>query len=141
MILVVTAPRASDLPPDDLDGIIARDLVALTERLADNGVAIEAGALGGRFGYGAAFENAVFVMRPFCWCGREEGPNACPTCVDQCSDDPAEKKSPHFAVKGSAIEVRWYKWIGRSMEIAPADLTAVAWRVAFAFVMASVPRA
>lgn len=32
----------------------------------------DGGGLGGRFGYGANFENDVFMMHPFCWCEGED---------------------------------------------------------------------
>lgn len=138
-VTIVQAPRAEDLP-DTLEGVIARDLVTLTEYLVvTKGVQHEGGALGGRYGYGVVFENDVFQMHPFCWCGREEGPNACPWCVDQTTEPgDADRKTPHFRVKGTPIAIRWYKWIGRSMEIEPATLTGEAWREAFRRVEASL---
>lgn len=137
-IVVHQAPTARDLP-ESLEREIAVDLVDLTGRLRALGVEVAAGALGGRNGYGAVFENDTFQMHPFCWCGREEGPNACPWCVDQTTEpgDPG-RTSPHFRVKGTPVAVRWYKWIGRSMEVEPADLTAEAWRDAYARCLASL---
>lgn len=135
-VTVVTAPRARDLGGDTLEGIVSRDLVDLTERLVKNGQSVShAGYLGGEFGYGCHFKNDVFVMRPFCWCEL----SSCATCEDQSSEpgDP-EHVTPHFAVAGTPIEVRWYKWIGRSMEIGPADLTVETWREAFDRAIASV---
>lgn len=34
------------------------------------------GALGGEFGYGAVWDDDVFMMRPYCWCGGSD----CPWC-------------------------------------------------------------
>jgi hypothetical protein len=49
---------------------ITRDLRSLTSRLVDLGYTTLAGALGGEDDYGAAFENEVFGMHPYCWCER-----------------------------------------------------------------------
>ncbi len=61
------------------------------------------GLLGGLYGYGARWDNEVFSMHPFCWCDEEN----CPRC---------EGETPNFHHKKSGFKVRWYKYIGRSME-------------------------
>jgi len=102
------------------------------------------GGLGGEFGYGADFENDVFMMHPFCWCEKNDG--SCLWCVH--SDNPQfmpllnarfgtteenyyNKQTgyfdpPHFWHKSSDFRVRWYKWIGRDMVI-NRELTAQEW--------------
>ena len=57
--------------------------------------------------YGANFENDVFIMHPFCWCDKGN----CKYCDD-------ENPAPNFLHKDSGLEIHWYKYIGRSMEIA-----------------------
>ena len=49
----------------------------LTRELAERGEDISAGLLGGEYGYGAQFENNVFMMHPFCWCEADD----CPWCI------------------------------------------------------------
>lgn len=51
-------------------------LCILTQQLMARGNETSGGALGGAFGYGAHFENDVFLMRPYCWCERDD----CPWC-------------------------------------------------------------
>jgi hypothetical protein len=54
-------------------------LIALTEAIATIDQArLSRGILGGEFGYGADWENDVFFMKPYCWCGRE---GECPWCT------------------------------------------------------------
>jgi hypothetical protein len=123
------------LPPVS-DDQISRDLVWMTELLADAGAEISGGFLGGEFGYGAYFENETFMMHPFCWCERGD----CPWCLGcECEvEDRGEQHewpdrwvttktcancsqpsapAPNFLHKSSGTEVRWYKYIGRSMEV------------------------
>ena len=62
--------------PDETDAL-THGLVGLTEAIAQVDAELVAhGFLGGEFGYGARFENDVFVMRPFYWgdcdCGANE---------------------------------------------------------------------
>lgn len=181
----------------------------------------DGGGLGGRFGYGANFENDVFMMHPFCW--REEdnclwcGGSGCQVevsderhrsgcyqerlqvlrkkfgeqaewteekyfhvpygspnqkkyeiakrglCVemgqdfkfgnethctcgviderkaryDACECDwhvgrglfrfGAATEAPHFWHKPSGLQVRWYKWIGRDMELSNERLSGKEW--------------
>lgn len=56
--------------------------------------------------YGADFENDIFSMHQFCWCDEEK----CEYCRE-------EKPAPNFRHKASNLQVHWYKYIGRSMEI------------------------
>ena len=120
---IITPPRASD-------GVIAAGLVSLTEAIAaimpDT---VSHGLLGGRFGYGARYENDVFMMHPYCWCERPE----CPWCREcECELEPApsyavakecencknpKELAPNFHHKKTGLKVWWYKWIGRGMEI------------------------
>ena len=84
---------------------ITEGLVLLTQILHENGLAETAGGgLGGTYGYGCPFENGTFTMTPYCWCEKE----ACPQC---------EQDAPNFEHKRSGSTVRWYKYIGRGMEV------------------------
>lgn len=123
------------LPPIS-DDQVSNDLVWLTELLHRRGAEISGGLLGGEFGYGAEFENETFMMHPFCWC---ESPT-CPWCLacfcvvedrgeriagmdrwvttSECSNCTSRaKEAPNFLHKPSGSEVRWYKYIGRGMEV------------------------
>lgn len=62
--------------PDD--GPISDGLRALTEAVHRSGLADggEGGLFGGSFGYGANYENDVFLLHRYCWC---EDPQ-CPWC-------------------------------------------------------------
>jgi hypothetical protein len=143
-------------------------LVSLTEAISK--VASESvahGLLGGDFGYGADFENDVFLMHHFCWCESPE----CPWCAGcYCADNdwrngeksPEGEKcdwcagvhkwadkgalppnehphngAPNFWHKRSGARVWWYKWIGRGMEIVEPD--GVDWPSIFAECAASLP--
>lgn len=123
---------------------IANDLYDLTETLVKAGHETTGGLLGGEYGYGAFFENEVFMMHPYCWCDGAD----CPWCrgcecvlrdkgdgydwderyevVEECSvckDDPP--REPNFRHKPSGARVSWYKYIGRGMEV---DLNGADWR-------------
>ena len=126
-IKIITPPVA-ETPLDDM-------LVALTEAISKRDPDLLAhGALGGEFGYGARYENDVFVMRPFYWgdcdCGADDADAERPH-ADTCAI-----LLPNFLHKKSGLRVCWYKWIGRDMEIenAPAELSAI-----FAECLASLP--
>lgn len=86
-------------------------LVRLTEAIVTNGHAEwTGGVLGGEFGYGAVYENDVFMLHPFCWCDRDD----CPWCG--WDEDAGQAQAPNFLHKPSGTTAHWYKWIGRSME-------------------------
>lgn len=99
-------------------------LYDLTEQIALNTKAdVAHGVLGGEYGYGADFENDVFKMHPFCWCGRED----CGYCSDigtipQLLRDvmrlkyAKSKRLPNFLYKPSGFRMWWYKYIGRGEE-------------------------
>lgn len=55
--------------------------------------------------YGTDFENDIFMMNRFCWCEKED----CKWC--------GSENAPNFLHKKTGFEVRWYKYIGRSMEM------------------------
>lgn len=181
-------------PDTDAVSVALRDL---TRAIHESGAAdgSQGGIFGGEYGYGANYENDVFLMHRYCWCERE----SCPWCGGcQCpesawtytvdgrvvtyeeysrfydervygagksfhdwigSDETAsarrERKrrsaeanrrrktehtpecdyclrrgiwatyaipdghtgAPHFWHKASGLQVRWYKYIGRSMEV------------------------
>jgi hypothetical protein len=63
------------------------------------------GGLGGMFGYGADYENEVFMIHRFCWCDED----SCKWC--------GETQAPHFVHKPSDSTVHWYKYIGRGMAV------------------------
>lgn len=98
-IQVVLPPRTSGLP--ELEDFLRELTKVLLERSGEE----DCWGLGGEFGYGADFENDVFMMRRFCWCEKED----CPWC--------GEEQRPNFVHKPSGSTVKWYKWIGRSMEV------------------------
>jgi len=143
------------------DEEISEGLRRLTRVLGRGGVSLAGGLLGGEDGYGAEFENDVFMLHPFCWCEREE----CEWCVG-CSCREEQWKhfdasgreigldsyyelsreergvdtfvgercaycrgefvgAPNFLHKRSGSRVKWYKYIGRDMEV---DLK-IAWNV------------
>ena len=68
------------------DDVISQALRVLTQRLVEAGHDASGGMLGGEYGYGAWYENDVFMMHPFCWC---EQPDCewCNECL--CTDDAA----------------------------------------------------
>lgn len=65
-----------------------------------------------------------------CTCGRD---NAYQRWMDE-NPHPrtCPEMRPNFRHKPSGLEIRWYKWIGRSMEYLPAEPTPVKWRALFA---------
>lgn len=134
------------------EAIIADGLRDLTRLLMERGYPTSGGLLGGEYGYGAYFENDVFMMHPYCWCEQE----GCPWCnvclcpegafsyfvgeeeVDfaewlaasadsrSTREDPdllcercreGREEFPNFLHKESGTTVRWYKYIGRGMEV------------------------
>lgn len=131
-IQIITPPVANE--SDALDA----GLVALTEAISKRDADLVAhGFLGGDFGYGAQFENEVFMMHPFCWCEQVD----CLWCTiwlsneTDCSEEEAHAhrdkqiaqlapiygegvhQAPNFWHKRTGLMVHWYKWIGRGMEI------------------------
>lgn len=136
----IIVPATAD-PIDQLDGA----LVTLTEQIAKiDPDAAAHGFLGGEFGYGAKFENEVFMMHPYCWCEQKD----CLWCTiwlsneEDCTEEAANAhrkaqeneirarygdwaaaypQAPHFWHKASGLQVRWYKWIGRDVEVHGAD--------------------
>ena len=56
-------------------------------------------ALGGTYGYGATFENDVFMMRPYCWCESDD----CLWCGGQCGCDSGNVE---YFLDGEPVE-RW----------------------------------
>jgi hypothetical protein len=82
--------------------------------------------------YGADFENDVFLMKPFCWCEKEDG--SCLWCLngDHPQFDALLKERfgttdyqafasrdyydpPNFWFKPDDFRVTWYKYMGRSV--------------------------
>lgn len=56
-------------------------------------------------GYGKDFENDVFYMHPYCWCGHNE----CKLCAE-------EPTAYNFYHKASGVGLNWYKYPMRSAE-------------------------
>jgi site-specific DNA-methyltransferase (adenine-specific) len=101
--------------------LVSERLRALTRRLQESGEDTAGGFLGGRDGYGADFENDTFTMRQHtedpadCTCG------ACDVGGDgKCARD-CPFNLPQF--KCGDFEVRWHKWIGRSLEVSAAEMS------------------
>lgn len=91
--------------PERASNRIDSDLCLLTEAISNVDKDVVAhGFLGGEFGYGARYENEVFLMHPYCWCDDD----SCDWC--------GEKRAPNFVHKQSGFSVHWYKWIGRDSE-------------------------
>jgi hypothetical protein len=82
-------------------GLIGNGLVLLTAALSKSGVEISEGLLGGEFGYGAIFENSVFMMNPFCWCDKDD----CAWCANCTCPDSTWK---YFA---DGNEVTWDEYM------------------------------
>lgn len=110
------------LPERSQDGI-SDDLVSLTKAIHEVGLAdgSAGGLLGGEFGYGANFENKIFMLHRYCWCELDD----CPWCGGDASPfaqsrdlggDPTGR-APNFQHKKSDSRIYWYKYIGRGMEI------------------------
>lgn len=196
-VQIITPPTA-ETPLDDMLVEITKAISLLdSDRVAH-------GFLGGEFGYGAKYENDVFVMRPYYWgdcdCGYDEREDAFNSkhkhtegcysselareqkvagvhysqdsklgydakekirkdiykhlckkhgltypdgCAVHCNCGLKEKADeyfkdnghkatcalelPNFLHRSSGLEVRWYKWIGRGMEIKnlPINLSAI----------------
>ena len=74
----------------------------LTRELDQRGVDAGHGCLGGDYGYGADYENDVFLMHGYCWCEQDD----CPWCVG-CS---CPESAFHYFVDGQ--EVACEEWDG-----------------------------
>jgi len=107
---------------------LSKGLYLLTEVLIRGLLPEErGGGLGGEFGYGANYENAVFMLHRYCWCEK-------PHC-NWCSG-----KSPNFRHKQSGLEIKWYKWIGRSMEMNRLSISGKEWSCIVRQCFASLPK-
>lgn len=110
--------------------VVSDWLVALTKRITEVTGEETGYGLGGRYGYGENFENDVFMMHRYCWCERSdcEWCRCCNCTADEecgagcASNLPA---APNFLHKASGASVRWYKYIGRGMEVDVANWPAV----------------
>lgn len=100
------------LPPRDEDAV-SNSLRRLTEKLNATGLADGSGyGLGGEFGYGAAFENDVFMMHPYCWCERDD----CLWCGADCGCE--SRPCGHFLdgeEVGEATYEAWHSTIHRPL--------------------------
>src|SRR5262245_54969257 len=96
MDIEIIVPRSAD-ETDQLDF----GLVSLTQAIAQLDPDLVAhGFLGGEFGYGAHWENDVFLMHPYCWCEKDD----CPWCCG--CDCPGD--SFHYFIGG--IECTYREW-------------------------------
>ena len=112
--------------PERSDDDLSLELRWLTQQIMKRGHDDQGGfGLGGEYGYGVTYENEVFAMHRYCWCGRYD----CPWC--SYSDEegqhfqerfrvngavPEHGGAPNFWHKSSGFKVWWYKWIGRDNE-------------------------
>ena len=138
---------AIHFPPVDRS-FLPSALVSLTEAIAARDPdSVAHGALGGEYGYGAHYENDVFLIHPFCWCERDD----CPWCLScECEarylahdkevdfdvwiDLPRDTRTtevvkqcdrclygledaPNFWYKPTDARAWWYKYIGRDMKV------------------------
>ena len=87
--------------PEYSEDQISNDLRRLTEVLDNAGAEVSHGLLGGEYGYGAIYENDVFMMHPYCWCEQED----CPWCVGCSCPDEA------FTYKVNGEEVDFEGWM------------------------------
>jgi hypothetical protein len=76
--------------PEDIEDLVKEGLIALSSGIDKSDY---------YSGYGKDFENDTFSMRRYWW-GDEDAPEA---------------SLPNFHHKGSGLEIRWYKYIGRGM--------------------------
>jgi len=100
-------------PPNALNtkNLLSERLYKLSELLAKiNPKNQTHGLLGGEFGYGQKFENSIFKMEPYCWCAQEN--------CNMCNGD-----GSNFIFKPTKFCLNWYKWIGRSMEFEPQNIS------------------
>jgi hypothetical protein len=90
--------------PSIEEGTISDGLVYITKYITENtsNKTGEGFGLGGEYGYGANFENDVFMIHRYCWCEKED----CPWC---------EGEEPNFRYKPTGATISWYKYIGRGM--------------------------
>lgn len=129
--------RATVILPERSDDEISRGLRWLTQQLQRIRVAEhDAFGLGGEYGYGVNYENDVFSIHRYCWCGGYD----CPWCSYSNEEGmhfqerfrgsgalPEHGGAPNFWHKPTGFRVWWYKWIGRDNEVeyVPSDLRAV----------------
>jgi hypothetical protein len=90
--------------PDTSD--VSDGLRYLTQVLSEHGEDIFGGLLGGEYGYGAYFENDVFMMHPYCWCEKDD----CPWCAGcECPDS-----AFHYFTDGQEVDLdEWMAFFER----------------------------
>lgn len=86
--------------PKGAETNIELGLVSLTEAIFKKIGEEDGYGLGGKYGYGADYENDVFMMKRFCWCDEED--------CKWCGGD-----YPNFIYKPTNTKIWWYKFIGR----------------------------
>ncbi len=118
----------------DAESLVANELYALSERIGRaNPDEQSHGVLGGEWGYGQDFINDAFEMHPYWW----------GDCT--CGVDEEDEETPHSSecryvlanFKCGAVEVRWYKYIGRGMSV-NREVSRKEWRDIFARCEASL---
>jgi len=103
---------------------ISNKLYDLTEQISKKTkTELSGGFLGGEFGYGAYYENDVFMMHPFCWCEKDycgwcAGIGAMPQIIREVGNVKynESERLPNFLYKPSGFKMWWYKYIGRGEE-------------------------
>lgn len=96
-----TQPSVEIILPACIMDSLANGLVDLTEAIAAHDAdAVAHGFLGGEFGYGGHWDDDLFMMRPYCWCERED----CPWCAG-CNCPAA---SFHYFVDGQEVRYQQY---------------------------------
>lgn len=123
------------------DDAVSEWLRALTERICAVTGEQSGFGLGGEHGYGENYENGVFMMHRYCWCGQADCSWCCEcTCGDDYKANPCQTckgertAAPNFMHKATGASVRWYKYIGRGMTVDEAH-----WPEIFADCFASLP--
>ena len=122
-------PAITVVLPAAEESAIVEGLRELTRLLLTKKPEAAGFGMAGPDGYGVDHDCAVFEMHPQWW----------GDCTDGCPWETAEDDTPHsstckagrpnFLHKASGFEVRWYKWIGRSMElsreVSPAEWATI----------------
>jgi hypothetical protein len=80
---------------------VSNDLYDLTEHLVKAGHETTGGFLGGEYGYGAFFENDIFMMHPYCWCEADD----CDWCAGCLCPEEAYR---HFLEDGTEVDGQAY---------------------------------
>lgn len=112
------------LPAVDHDEV-SEGLVNLTEAIDKSGTdAAHQGVLGGQFGYGALYENDIFMMHPFCWCEQAD----CQWCAGcECPDEAFHYYVDDIEVNYERYMAFFYEVTGGPFDIKNSELEQAAW--------------